>query len=78
MVEFSSTQSQVGKTNSKVETAIETAEYVEDMTRELAELTKSAGLAELTHLLILASLEAHVCNFKVIGNILTEFSNRRG
>ena len=77
MSEFLSTQSQDRKTNSKVENAVETAAYVEEMTRELAELTNSVGLAELTHLLILASLEAHVCNFKVVGNILTELSDRR-
>jgi hypothetical protein len=62
MSEFLSTQSQGMKTNLKIETAA----YVEEMTRELAQLTNSAGLAELTNLLILASLEAHVCNGKII------------
>ncbi len=68
MVERSITQSQVRKTNSNVAKAnsVEIASYVREMTRELAELTNSAGLFKLTNFLIVASLEAQLCYFKFL------------
>lgn len=67
MIERSITQSQVRKTSFKVANTngVETAAYVKEMTRELAELTNSAGLAKLTNFLILASIEAQLCYFKL-------------
>jgi hypothetical protein len=68
MIERSLTRSQKRKTNSKVANANsqDTAAYVKEMTRELAELTNSAGLSKLTGFLILASLEAQLYYFKFI------------
>lgn len=67
MIQGSRTKSQVRNTN--FETAnfsrVETAVYVEQMSRELAHLAKSAGLDGLANLLILASLEANVYSMKL-------------
>jgi peroxiredoxin len=81
MIERSITRSQVRKTNSEVADAdaVEVVAYVKEMTRELAELTNSAGLDKLTNFLIVASLEAQLCYFQSrrAENSLIEFLHRR-
>ena len=65
MIERSITQSQALSKRAKAENAKETAGYVKEITRELANLTESVELTKLTHLLTVASLEAQLCCYRL-------------